>query len=206
MNQIPWYLGLPAATRRVLHRFMRIHDYRKDRRLYYQDDHVEAVFLVLEGPARCIRWRDDGTTFLLSSYGPGQWLGLPEAFSGGSYLSDGITSKDARIGSFSLSDFSHLMEMPGFMLMVLKEVATGYYPLLDLIDNHSAEFRIARFLLSQWRAGEGAHNIDITQHEIADRTGLSRETVNKQLQMMQVRGLIRKERGRLIIENPHAFE
>jgi CRP/FNR family transcriptional regulator, cyclic AMP receptor protein len=201
LSRIPWYEKLPESTRRAFCRFMQVRSYRKKRQLFYQGDLAETIYLVLEGSVRCIKWRDDGNTFLLQTYTSGKWLALPEVLNEGPYLSDAELQEDSLIASVLAADIAHLSEQSGFEGMLIKELAAGYYPLHDLLDSQSAENRIIRFLQAHLDLEESLQCVTITQNEIAGITGLSRETVNKQLKILQSSGFIRKERGRIVIEN-----
>ena len=104
------------------------------------------------------------------------------------------------------SDVDYLSEKSGFERMLLKELSAGYYSLHDILENRSAESKIVHFMLSAMESNGDSRTLAATQHEIAELTGLSRETVNKQLQALDSRGLIGKERGRLIIRDLDALE
>ena len=178
---------------------MQVREYIRNRRLYYQGDPSEGIYLVLKGSVRCVKWRDDGTTLILRTCECGQWLALPETLNRGAHLFDAEAVEGSVIGTVVESDIAHLMKNPGFERMLVNDLAGGYYPLHEMLENRSAESRIVHFLLSEMVSRGDSQCVEVTQFEIATLTGLSRETVNKQLRVLKRRGVLSIERGRLVL-------
>jgi CRP/FNR family transcriptional regulator, cyclic AMP receptor protein len=205
-DQLSWYPKLPESTQRTLQRFFRVQEYRRERQLFYQGDDADTVYLVLAGQVKNVKWRDAGTSFLLGVSSPGAWLGLPEASVSGTYLSDAETTDDSLLGLLTRTDLGHLGAMPGIHELFIETLAEGHHLLHEVIELRSAESKIARFLISALDNQADTPTIEVTQHQIAAMTGVTRETVNKQLSMLQDRGLVSKERGRLLINDVDGLE
>ncbi len=60
---------------------------------------------------------------------------------------------------------------------------------------------LAMRLRSVGMAPENVYRIPLTQHELADALGLTVVTVNRVLQELKLKGLIERERSRLVIKN-----
>jgi CRP-like cAMP-binding protein len=66
--------------------------------------------------------------------------------------------------------------------------------------------RLAKLLLHLHRQSDASHKIRVTQREISQMIGASRESANKQLRNWQRRKWLRLERGGLVILAPDALD
>jgi len=85
--------------------------------------------------------------------------------------------------------------------MVLEIVAKDYYRLSSLMEPHSPLEKLARFLIARIDTFGGESDtkaciLEMTQEQLSDAVGFTRETVNKYLQLLKDRELIRIHRGR----------
>ena len=193
-----WLRPLSIAARQEICSFSKVRTIRKNRVLFYQEDMADAVYVVLLGEIRRIKWRDDGTTFLVGRATAGSWLGLAETIRRGPYLEDSIANSESEVAAIQLSDFEHLMDIPGFQSILNRELAVGYYQVHELLEANSPDSKIARLLLSMLDSpinSNGQSVVRTTQESMADATGLSRETINKHLGAMQKIGLVEISRG-----------
>ncbi len=72
---------------------------------------------------------------------------------------------------------------------------------------HSMELRLARRLLVLNRSfGDAEMGIGITQHDLADFTGATRESVNKALMQWKQDGVVDVKRGRIHLKNIEMLE
>ena len=97
LGAIDWYQSLPVGSRRILSRHIRMRIYRRERAIYYQDEPVEAVYVLGSGEVNIVKWRSDGSSFVLGKAYPGDWIGLAEAISVATYLSDCIPTTQTTV-------------------------------------------------------------------------------------------------------------
>ena len=98
-------------------------------------------------------------------------------------------------------DFLRLMRTcPDLAMVILKDFATRLAHLTDLVEDlalHTVRGRVARFLLDQ--ASGDAVARSWTQDEVAERLGTVRDVVGRSLRALADAGLIRVERGRIVL-------
>ena len=210
-GSVDWFERLPRRTRREAERFLRRVTLRREKGLYYQEDEARTAYSVVSGEIRLVKWRADGASFLLGRGFPGDWLGLAEAIMEGPYLCDAISASDSELTMVRSTDIPYLMGIEGLGPSLVRELAGGYYPLHDALESGTPELRIvhhlSRLLARRRDAGllAGTPLLITTQEEIAEATGLSRETVNRHLSLLQKDGMIEVSRGRISVTRPQAL-
>ncbi|HET6485626.1 MAG TPA: Crp/Fnr family transcriptional regulator [Spirochaetia bacterium] len=206
-----WFERLPRKTLREAERFLRRVTLRREKALYYQEDDASAAYCVRSGELRLVKWRPDGASFVLGKGFPGDWLGLAEAVMEGPYLCDAVSVSDSELTMVRSSDLPYLMGIEGLGPSLARELAGGYYPLHDVLESGTPELRIvhhlSRLLARSRDAGHtaGTPLLVTTQEEIAEATGLSRETVNRHLNLLQKDGMIEVLRGKISVTRPGAL-
>ena len=220
LRDFPFFSQIPLKAVQQMALYLRRRSYRKEKALYYQEDVSDAAYFVLSGEIRIIKWRVDGTPYLLDKAYPGEWLGLPEIISHAGYLSDAVTDMDSELAYLHSTNLEVLLSIPAFQRAVIRTMATGYSRLHIHLEAHTPDMKIGAYLLSLIDRSRIPRNDDssaaaigvemsgqgciipITQESIAAATGLSRETVNKHLRLLQDAGSIRVHRGKIQIINP----
>jgi CRP/FNR family transcriptional regulator len=93
------------------------------------------------------------------------------------------------------------------MLAVLRYLSAEVRRLSDMVEElalHPVRTRLARFLLAQ--LGESSSTQRWTQQEIAAQVGTVREMVGRTLRAFAEEGLIRRQRGRLVVVDREGLE
>jgi len=176
---------------------------RAGRALYYQGDEAEAAWLVLSGRLRPLRIHGDSSR-ALEDRRPGAWLGLAETYLGLPRLSDALAVEPSRLLRLSRRNFFELLREPAFKELVLRELALEHYLLHAQLDAAGAAERVARALagragLAGTGGGAGTIRLDLTQEELADSAGLTRETVNRALRRLERLGYLETGRGEILV-------
>lgn len=172
----------------------RIDEFRRQRAILYQDDRADAARLVLSGAADRYTWRSDGEQFLIETVGVGNWMGLPEALSGGPFLADAAAAPHCITATFDLPAVRTLnLRFPETIARIL---AHGYYPLHGHLRFPSARERIVELLVERGREGG---EVSLTQEDIGRLLSLSRETVNRVLRDLEKTGVLKTGRGRITV-------
>lgn len=197
-DEIPWLGDLPEIERAEFVRAARIEQFRKERTIYYQDDPASGAFLIIDGTVRQVKWTDRDSTILIGQAYPRDWLALAEAMIRGVYLADATTNTESVVASVQSEDLHRLTAHKAIRRRIIREMAAGYYLVHGIIEAHSPRTRIARYLYTLLaRASSTADGITlaITQDAVAQAVGLTRETVNKHLHVLEDLGILALGRG-----------
>lgn len=177
--------------------------------LFHEGDSSEWVALILRGNVKVSSVADSGAETLLATRGPGDIVGEMSAIDGG--------SRSAEVSALSSVQFRHI-PAPEFLRFV-EEHPGATRALLRLLtsrlrdaDRKRAEVRgldvlrrVARRLLelSESHGRQEASGIvldlPLSQQELAEWIGASREAVSKALRTLRERGAISTERRTLTV-------
>jgi CRP/FNR family cyclic AMP-dependent transcriptional regulator len=169
-----------------------------------EGDRADTLFLILSGRVKVFSAGDDGREIVLSTQGPGTYFG-------DMMLDDGLRSasvmtlEPCRLAALSREVFREfLAHHPDTALALIKNLIHRTRSMnervrdLALLDVYG---RVAKLLLSLAHEVDGSLIIEerLTQQEIGDRIGASREMVSRILKDLRAGGYIRADGRRLII-------
>ena len=167
----------------------------------HQADACEAVYFVVRGVVRARRISAEGREQVLAYLGPGKTFNLVTALDGGPHVDtvDAVTS--ATLYAIPCPAFRQIMRLQHEVaLAVARYLAGEVRRLSDMVEDlalHTVRSRLARFLLASVAAGNPPRRWK--QDEIAAQLGTVREMVGRTLRGFAEEGLIRRERGRVVV-------
>jgi CRP/FNR family transcriptional regulator, cyclic AMP receptor protein len=198
LRRAPLFEGLDEDNARVLRRQMtEVHLNRGDH-LFLEGQEGDRLYVVLEGKMKLTRAAADGRENLVSVLGPGEMFGELSLFDPRPRTSSASAVTDATLAALAHEALRPwLRERPEVSMHMLQALARRLRRANDL--NADLVFtdvpgRVAKNLLDLAdRFGEqendGLHvHHDLTQEELAQLVGASRETVNKALADFAARG------------------
>jgi CRP/FNR family transcriptional regulator, cyclic AMP receptor protein len=169
-------------------------------RLFAEGDEGDRLYVVLDGKIKLTRAAPDGRENLLSVVGPGEMFGELSLFDPRPRTASATAITDARLAALAHDKLLiWLTGRPEVALHLLRALAQRLRRANDVMADlvfTDVPGRVAKQLLDLAdRFGEqqpdGLHvNHDLTQEELAQLVGASRETVNKALADFVTRGWI----------------
>jgi CRP-like cAMP-binding protein len=180
--------------------------FRKGQVIFGQGDIGDYLYVIASGRVRVFLLNADGREMVLRIYGPNEILGEMAVLDGGE-RSAGAAALD-EVSAFALrrDDFLHLpqdnfalVEHVIAMLVERLRYTTVYTEHLAFLD---ASKRVAALLLqlaSADIASEGPIRVRMTQEELANFAGATREWVNHALRDYAEAGLVQLERGAVVV-------
>ncbi len=205
MRNFICYSGINDKEFKEIVRTDSIHTIRMERALCYQDDIADKVFLIIDGSIRKVRWREDSTSIIVGKGLSGSWVGLAEVITQSGYLYDAITEEESTVMIIDKGRFQKILNISSFMKVINFELARGYYNLYSEMDTHKPIQKIIRYIKTYVETfdtvDEVTNNpiIEITQENLAESIGVTRETVSKYMRQLQDNGVIVISRGRIEI-------
>ncbi|MGA9348660.1 MAG: Crp/Fnr family transcriptional regulator [Anaerolineae bacterium] len=168
----------------------------------------QAVYFVARGVVRIRRLSLEGREHVLAYIGPGEPFNLVPVLDGGPNPATVDALTEAALYSISCKRFHQIMhDHHEVALSVLEHLASEVRRLSDMVEDlalHTVRTRLARFLLAQ--ADDTQPPKRWTQEEIAAHIGTVRDVVGRALRTFADDGLIRRERGRLVVMNRAGLE
>jgi CRP/FNR family transcriptional regulator, cyclic AMP receptor protein len=198
LRRAPLFEGLDEDNARVLRRQMTEVHLNRGEHLFLEGQDGDRMYVVLDGKLKLTRAAADGRENLLSVLGPGEMFGELSLFDPRPRTSSARAVTDATLAALTHEALRPwLYERPEVSMHMLQALARRLRRANDL--NADLVFtdvpgRVAKNLLDLAdRFGEQEHDglhvhHDLTQEELAQLVGASRETVNKALADFAARG------------------
>lgn len=204
----PMFAGLDAEASAGLIATMTTHELPRGDVLFHEGEPGDRLYVVREGKIKLGRRSSDGRENLLAVLGPGEMFGELSLFDPGPRTATATVVADAVVVELGHAELVQWLEdKPSVAQHLLRALARRLRrtneALADLVFS-DVPGRVAKALLDlSTRFGEQvdegirvAH--DLTQEELAQLVGASRETVNKALADFAARGWVRRE-GRAVV-------
>jgi CRP-like cAMP-binding protein len=182
----------------------------------------QAVYFVAQGRLRSQRCSMEGREYVLHDLGPGECFNLASVLDGGYNLSTVTAVSDVVLYAIPTAAFRGIVhEHPALSLALLSHLTRRVRHLSDAVEGlalYGVRTRLARCLLSyssrvqeSARSPRDASSLDassrrdwtcpryLTQGELAAQIGTVRDVVGRTLRSFTQQGLIRRERGQVVI-------
>jgi CRP/FNR family cyclic AMP-dependent transcriptional regulator len=167
-------------------------------RLFAEGDAGDRLYVIIEGKIKLTRTASDGRENLLSVLGPGEMFGELSLFDPRPRTAAAVALTDARLAALRHGFLREwLTARPDVAMHLLNALAQRLRRANDVMADlvfTDVPGRVAKALLDladkfgeQQDAGLHVHH-DLTQEELAQLVGASRETVNKALADFSARG------------------
>jgi CRP/FNR family cyclic AMP-dependent transcriptional regulator len=184
--------------------------------LFHKGDEPDRFFLIVAGAARASAPSHDGRDLVLRLFAAGDILGEIAVMDGGQRTGDVTTTKACELLVFERNRFNrYLHDHPDVALELVRILAQRLRHTTELLTDNvflGVSARLAKVLLSLARNNadimtDDEHiTIELSQQELAELTGTSRVSINKQLREWEEQGLVEIKRRHLTIRDLDGLE
>ena len=178
--------------------------------IFNEGEPGDRLYIIIDGKVKLARRSADGRENLLTIMGPSDMFGELSIFDPGPRTSSAVCVTEVSAASMSADQLQEWVgshpDVPAQLRMLARRLRRTNNSLADLIFT-DVPGRVAKSLLqlaNRFGVQEGSAlrvNHDLTQEEIAQLVGASRETVNKALAEFAHRGWIRLEGKSVLISD-----
>jgi CRP/FNR family cyclic AMP-dependent transcriptional regulator len=187
----------------------RLPDVRRSTSLFSQGDKADAVFFIEEGLIKLTRTNSSGGRLILSVYGPNDLVG-EESLSGGNgrYHAEAEALSPSTVYKVPWASIKRVIgahpELSSALLEHLLKTKVCFAHKVELLCLCDVEARILYHLeqlstLVKPGEDETGYPLPITQLELADLVGATRETVSTSLNQLERRGFVKLSRRLLTV-------
>jgi len=209
LRRAPLFEGLDEESARALRRQMLDVKLSRGEHLFLEGQDGDRLYVVMDGKLKLTRAAADGRENLLSVVGPGEMFGELSLFDPGPRTATATAVTESRLYALSHPDLKPwLTGRPEVALSLLRQLSRRLRRTNEVVGDlvfSDVPGRVAKALLDlSSRFGvpseEGLHVAhDLTQEELAQLVGASRETVNKALADFAGRGWLRLEARAVVL-------
>jgi CRP/FNR family cyclic AMP-dependent transcriptional regulator len=182
--------------------------YRKNTLLIEEGDHGDTLYLILAGRLRSYASGDKGREITYGIYGPGEYLG-EMSLDGGPRSANVITLEASSCAVITRTTLErHIAEHPEFAFELIAKLirraraATLSAKQLALNDVYGRLVLLLNSLAVAQAGGTRVVGEKLTQQEMANRLGCSREMVSRLLKDLAAGGYLRLVEHRLWLLQP----
>ncbi len=212
LERVPFLAALSDTDRQWLAQRVRRRNYTRGDIVFQKDDPGEALFIVESGSVRIHVTGAQGTDLTLAVMNPNDFFGDMSLLDGKPRSASASAVTDCALIVLERDHFTELVrKRPDAALAVLARVTQrlrGSDQMASDLAFLDAGGRLARRLLEiaeqsgVTREDGVLLNVRITQEELANMIGVTRESVNRNLSEFRRLGLIRNEGRKIIIRDP----
>ena len=209
LRQAPLFSGLDDEAAEALSASMLENRLRRGEVLFHEGDAGDRLYIVTDGKIKLGRTSADGRENLLAILGPGQMFGELSLFDPGPRSATVTAVTDCTMRSLGHDELGRWLNgRPEVARGLLAQLAARLRRANDVVADlvfSDVPGRVAKALLDLSQrfgrtADDGVHvHHDLTQEELAQLVGASRETVNKALADFASRGWLRLEARSVVI-------
>ena len=202
---------LPRAT---LERFSAHFTKRKAKRgttIFRKGDAGTELIAVLSGSVRISAPGEDGREAVLNHIREGEIFGEIALLDGQPRSADAVAASDCEIMVVDRREFIELVrKQPEFAFKLIETLCARLRRTSEQVEDLmflDLPMRLAKALLRLADEVEGSwpRKVAVTQRELSQLIGMSRESTNKQLRHWAQAGLIKIARGHIVIPSPDAL-
>ena len=209
LRGVPLFASLDEGALQAFARAGQLCRVPKGKLLFSQSDSPEAFYVVRSGCIAILLDSPDGRELVINEMRAGDGFGELGLITGQLRSTGAMAREASQVFAFPRDDFLALLEsQPRLVRRVLEtmarrlEVSSELESALAFLD---APARLARMLLQLDRQASAAGYLTIGQEELAQRVGLTRQTVAKELGKWRRAGWLLTGRGKIVLLNRAAL-
>jgi len=212
LRQVVFFGGLSDERLEVLGDYMSTHHYKKNTIVMNQGDPTDSLFVVAKGRCRLYRSDASGRELVISMRGVGDYFGALALLDGQGRAYSVQTLEAATLYQIPRHDFLAMLDAhPEIALNLLRSMAERMRRMaedvscLALMDVYG---RLAHILNKESEEVDGVRKTGrLTQQDLADMTGASREMIGRIMKDLREGGYISVENKQVILNKklPHSW-
>ncbi len=188
--------------------------YRKNDIVFFEEDTGNYMYIVKDGRVKVSRLLPNGKEMILAFRETGEYFGEMSMLDGGTSAATVTAVVSTTILVTTYRDFQRLLGNPKInsaLLRMLCSRCREAWSQIEVLTFHNADARIRTALYQLCRKkGEKTSSgirigLKLTHKELADMTGISRETATRVLSTLQSEGLLRVESRQFIVTDPEGL-
>lgn len=198
----PLFSGLGAEAIASLARLCQTRRLPAGQTLFVKGDPGDALYGVRRGQIRIETGTSGGERLTIEVFGAGDLFGEIAVLDGRPRTADAVAQEDAELFVLPRADFLKTLERDGRLAIRIIELLCAR---LRSTNERTEEMmflplsvRLARRL--DTLVQDFGAEVQITQDELAGLVGVTRESVNRQLQEWRASGIVTLSRGRILVD------
>jgi CRP/FNR family transcriptional regulator, cyclic AMP receptor protein len=206
LRKHPIFRDLDAEAFEQLGRYAKSATLKRGATIFSKGDPGNSLIAVISGTVKISISSPDGRNAILNLIGPGEIFGEVAVLDGQARTADAIANSNCEIFVIDRREFlPFVRSQPALAMKFIELLCTRLRWTSDQVEQvilQDLPGRLASALIrltERHKATQGGRAIAITQQEISEMVGMSRESINKQLRAWASRNWVRLEHGAIVV-------
>lgn len=211
LRKHPIFCDLEPEALDQLCRYAKHTTFKRGATIAAKGDPGNNLFAVVSGTVKISSSSPDGRSAILNLIGPGDIFGEIAVLDGAPRTADATANTNCEVYIIDRRDFLPFVRGQPALAMKFIELLcarlrwTSQQVEQVILQNLPARLASALLGLTEKRKDSGNGTIAITQQEISEMVGMTRESVNKQLRAWAARKWVRLEHGAIVVLNAESL-
>jgi len=209
LRKHPIFCDLDPEALDQLCRYAKHSSLKRGATIVSKGDPGNSLIAVISGTVKISVSSPDGRSAILNLIGPGETFGEVAVLDGLARTADATANTNCEIYVIDRRDFlPFVRSQPALAMKFIELLCTRLRWTSDQVEEvilQNLPGRLASALLrltEKHKLAQGGRTIAITQQEISEMVGMTRESINKQLRAWATRNWVRLEHGAIVVLNP----
>jgi len=206
LRKHPYFSDLEAEAFEQLCRYAKYTTLKRGATIFSKGDPGNSLFAVVSGTVKISISSPDGRNAILNLIGAGEIFGEVALLDGLSRTADATANTNCELFIVDRREFiPFVRSQPALAMKFIELLCTRLRWTSDQVEQvilQNLPGRLASALLrltEKYKAAPQGRTIAITQQEISEMVGMTRESINKQLRAWAARSWVRLEHGAIVV-------
>ena len=213
LRKHPIFSDLDPAALDQLSRYAKHTTLKRGTTIVSKGDPGNSLIAVISGTVKISVSSPDGRSAILNLIGPGEIFGEVAVLDGLARTADAIANTNCEIFVIDRREFIPFVQsQPALAMKFIELLCTRLRWTSDQVEQvilQDLPGRLASALIrltEKHKLAPGGRTIAITQQEISEMVGMTRESINKQLRVWAARNWVRLEHGAIVVLNAEPLQ
>jgi CRP-like cAMP-binding protein len=209
LNKIPLFNSLSDSDLESLSECVRLQSLKKGQTLFRKGDEGSSLYIIKQGTIKIVLPSRLGDEVIVTIFSEGEFFGEMALFDGKPRSADALAMESTKIYILSRKDFLLFLHSNiNAMESILSQLTKRLRDTDDFLEGTcflNVSARLAKKLLDlagsygRQDADSVYIDLDLTQKELGDMIGSTRESINKELKILRDKGLITMQENKIQI-------
>ncbi len=206
LRKHPYFADLEPEAFDQLCRYAKHSTLKRGATLFSKGDQGISLYAVISGSVKISISSPDGRNAILNIIGPGEIFGEIALLDGGARSTDATANTNCELFTIDKREFiPFVRSQPTLAMKFIELLCTRLRRTSDQVEQvilQNLPGRLASALLrltEKQKLEPQGRTIAITQQEISEMVGMTRESINKQLRAWAARDWVRLEHGAIVV-------
>jgi CRP/FNR family transcriptional regulator, cyclic AMP receptor protein len=213
LRQHPIFCDLDGEALEQLSRYAKHSILKRGATICSKGDPGNSMFAVISGTVKISVSSADGRSAILNLIGPGELFGEIAVLDGQARTADATANTNCEIFAIDRRDFlPFVRSQPTLAMKFIELLCMRLRWTSDQVEQvilQDLPGRLASALIrltDKYKLAPAGRTIAITQQEISEMVGMTRESINKQLRVWAARNWVRLEHGAIVVLDPEPLQ